>query len=341
MKMDLQSVLDKRRGPSELVCLDLGASSIKAVRMKRVKDQVHVLAVDTLPAISWMSADEAGRVGAIALPGSLTCNYAALCFNSEKAVVRMVNLPAHPDANHPLEAQLKDQFSLTESHRLKSVVLTSSKSRGSIRVLAAAVPDEEIRALVGMTSAGPPAAHRIELSSLATVNALLHGPGAQYRQEGLCLLDTGAHSTTIVFLNRGGLVLLRKYETGGEKLVGKIMESLDVDRETAVAMLAEGAIDLSGMVDAVLGFILRQLSISKDFVERQENCHVRRLFLGGGMSVSPVWADAVRRATDMEIQKWNPLEGLQGASDVVPDGLRGKESLFAGAVGVGLGAYGL
>ena len=42
-----------RRGPSEVIALDIASSGTKAVRVKRVKDSLTILGVDILPPFAY------------------------------------------------------------------------------------------------------------------------------------------------------------------------------------------------------------------------------------------------------------------------------------------------
>ena len=127
-------------------------------------------------------------------------------------------------------------------------------------------------------------------------------------------------------------------EVGGEAVVEQVQKSLGVDREMAESIMSEGAIDISQAVKEVLDPFLRQMMISRDFVERQENCRVATTFITGGMSLSRYWAAEFMRATGMEVQPWDPMEGLAVAPGAVPQRLQGQPCRFSAAIGAARGA---
>jgi Tfp pilus assembly PilM family ATPase len=78
---------------------------------------------------------------------------------------------------------------------------------------------------------------------------------------------------------------------------------------------------------------LRQMSISKDFVERREDCRVLKVYVSGGTSLSRYWVDEIKSAAGTEVERWNPFASLRLAPDALPASLAGQETRFAAALG--------
>ena len=102
--------------------------------------------------------------------------------------------------------------------------------------------------------------------------------------------------------------------------------------------MGQGAtIDISQSVHELASPFLRQLSISRDFVERQENCKISRAYLSGGMAMIWNWVKELREAMGLEVQTWDPFQGLALAPGAYPEALAGQQPRFAAAVGAALG----
>jgi len=144
--------------------------------------------------------------------------------------------------------------------------------------------------------------------------------------------------TLITFVNRGIPVLVRKLDWGGAAWVERVGTQLGLDQATVLGTLAEGSLDVSSSVADLLDPFLKQLSISRDFVERQEKCRVRSVFVSGGTSRIRHWLNEIRSAMDIDVQVVNPFRGLILAPDAYPPALEGQEVRFAAAVGAVLGA---
>ena len=72
----------------------------------------------------------------------------------------------------------------------------------------------------------------------------------------------------MVFVNKGAIILARKLDVGGDAVVDRVQKHLGVEREMAESIMSEGAIDISQSVREVIDPFLRQMMISRDFVER-------------------------------------------------------------------------
>jgi hypothetical protein len=121
--------------------------------------------------------------------------------------------------------------------------------------------------------------------------------------------------------------------------MGKIQQQMGVDREVAQGIISDGSFDISSCVRDVMGPFLRQLSISRDFVERQEKCRIGELYLSGGMSLSKYWVEAIGKGSKMKVHLWNPFEPIHIPTGAYPADLAGQETRFAAAVGAALGVY--
>ena len=337
--MDLFKGVRANREHSDLVCLDFGAAGMKAVRMKRTKDQVAVSAVELLPATPLATGDGEGRAARLVLPPSLRAKYAATTIDTPRTVVRLLNLPAHSEPGETLETQIRAQLGLGEDHRIGHLPISTPAGKAMTRVLATAVPEEEVLAVLSLLGAGAPAPCSLELAGLGTLTAFLCGPGAQLGGEHVCLVETGAHATCLSFLNRGNLALFRKYETGAESVVDALRKQFDVDAATATTILDGSSIDLTALLHEVMEHVFRQMTLSRDFVEREENCRVTRVFVAGGLGLSAFWRQSLRDLLGLTVETWNPFEGLAVAPGAIPAALAGQEIRFAAAVGAGLGVF--
>jgi len=332
----LRKRLTTRRAPDDVVALDLGAMGLKAVRLRKDKDGVTLLAADLLPAVNLAADAPPARLN---LPRKLLANYAALTLSSDKHTVRLITLPGYSEQDPHLAAKIQEIIKLESDQRLAYVPVKGGGVKREARVLTVALPEAEVRRVLELLPSGPPAPLALEYAGLAALNAYYHGPGRQAAEEAVCFIDSGARTTFVAFLNKGEPVLLRTLELGGETLMERLQAQWGLDRATALGALGEGAtIDISQSVHELAGPFLRQLSISRDFVERQENCRISRAYLAGGMSLVWHWVNELKTATGLEVQPWNPLAELKLAPGAWPAALDGQQPRFAAAMGAAWGA---
>jgi Tfp pilus assembly PilM family ATPase len=186
---------------------------------------------------------------------------------------------------------------------------------------------------------GLPAPYSLELSGLASITTFMHGPGKQHTGEAVGVIDFGANTTVFVLLNKNVVALIRRFDMGTNAILEKVQKSLGIDRETAQGIIADGAFDISQAVGEVMEPLVKQLVVSRDFVERRENCHVGKIYVSGGLIVSRDSLDEMTSAMGVEIAFWNPFDGLEVAPDAIPDNLSGQEWRFSAAIGAGLATF--
>lgn len=328
--MNLFTDATERKRPQEVLGLDFCTTGVKAVRLKLQNDQVHLVAADIFPG----GADELVRpeIGKI-----FASNYVALAISAPTCVVRIVAHAASPGSKD-VDRQVREQIGLDAGYRLMSVPSgQAAKGKNENRVLAVGVPEKDALGVLKLFRDGPPAPCSLEVSGLASLNAALLGPMAANADAPMCLLDCGSRVSMMVFMNKGAIVLARKLDVGGDAVMEGVQKNLGVDREMAASIMSEGAIDISQSVREVIDPFLRQMMISRDFVERQENCHVTTALITGGMSMSAYWSDEIRKSTGMAVQNWDPMEGMMVDADAIPGRLESQRSRFAAAIGAARG----
>lgn len=323
----------KRKGPSELLGLDIATSALKAIRVKKTAEGIAVMSVAALPPIK-LTGEGAGEA-ALNLPKNLVANYTALSLTGESAVVRILGVP--PSAGELTDAQVREQAGLNDSYRVGSAPTAPPRGKGEIKLLALGVPEAEVQAVLKLVAVGAPAPYAIEISGLAALTAFLKGPGAQHAQEAVGVIESGARVTFLALFHRGALVLVRKFDFGSESIIAKVQQQLGVDRDTAQGIVSDGSFDISQPVHEIMDPFLRQMSISKDFVERREDCRVVKMYVSGGTSLSRYWFDEVKNAAGTEVERWNPFASLRLAADAYPASLAGQETRFTAVVGGCLG----
>ena len=338
--MSLKEAFEKfRRGPSDLVGIDVGNSGVKAVRLRAHGGDVTVLDTAILP--SPIRFDENGEpiVDALDIPARLKATYAAISFTGANAIIKLLTFPGEFDEQ--AEAKVVQNMGLDEpdNYRIGYKIVAEGHGRGESRILTVAWPEEQ--AVLGpmMLPAGAPAPYSLEISGLATIAAFLHTLDEKTKNGAIGVLDFGDTATTYALFNRGVLTLIRRFGFGTGALLEKVQSTLGVDRETAQGIVMDGSFDISQSITEVLEPLIKQLVVSRDFVERRENCRVSHLFVSGGLAKSPDAVEDLRASLELEIEFWNPFDRLTIGKDAIAEELQGQEWRFAAAIGACLAVF--
>lgn len=321
-----------RKVPLDLVGIDMATTGAKVVRIRKQAGTMTVVGCGLLPPIP---VGEGAENAHVVLPKALLTNYAALAVTAERSVIRVVSLPGHMETGDQAEAQLRDHIGLDNKYRISFVAAGPTKTKNESRFFAVAIPEEDARNYLAPVAVGAPAPYSMEISGVAAMSACLMT--SQQSMDSVCIIDCGARVSTMAIFHKANLILARKLDIGGDAVVQKVQKQLGVDEETSRSIVTEGAFDVSKSVREVIDPFLRQLTISRDFAERHENCKIGATFVSGGMSLSPYWVQEIQKAIGTDVLAWNPFEGLALAPGAYPEELKGQECRFAAAVGAALG----
>jgi len=317
---------------TDLVGIDFSTTATKVVRLKKGKEGVALVGIDLLPVVDLGAPSQR-----LELPRNMVAYYGCLTYSGLSSVVRMVNAPLGDDESELPDEKLRALLNVDDDYRVSAALLKKGQGRQDSSFLAAAIPEDDIRFLLNMFPAGPPAPASVEVSGLSFVSAFLHARGTECANEAVCLIETGESVSHFVFLNQGMVVLVGKFAVGGGMLQRKMTEELGVDNELARTILGDQSINLSAsLIDAMNPF-LKQLSISRDFIERHQGCRVSKAYVSGGASLFPHWAKAVGQELHTEVVSWSPFENIKCEPGIIPAMLADQSTRFSAAVGAALG----
>lgn len=327
-----------KKVPPEITGVDLGTTGVKMVRVRNNKGALSVVGVTVLPPME-LPSEPVGHAVRFKPPKEFLTNYVAFTIAGRSAVIRLLTMGGHVGPEDLTEAKIREQMGCGEGFRVAHAILPAVKGRAETRVIGVGIPEKEIKTVLSLVPAGPPAAYSIELAGLAALTAFEKGPGAECPYDGVAVIEAGQQTTLMALYARKSLVLIRKFDFGGETVLAKVQQQLGVDRETAIGIIADGSFDISQPVHEVMDPFLRQLTISKDFVERREECAVGAVYLSGGVTLARYWVDELHQSTGLDIIAWNPFEKCEILPNAIPQECAGQETRFSAAVGAVMGVY--
>ena len=331
----IKKVVNKDRSTrqqTDLIGVDFSTTATKIVRLKQSKGGLSLVGLDVLPAIDF--SDTAKR---LELPRNMTTYYGCLAYTAPAAIVRMVNTQLAAGEEAPSETKLRELLNVTEDYRASAQLIKRGSGRQDSSLLAAAIPDDDARFLTSMFPSGPPAPASLEVAGLAFVSAFLNARGEECEDQTVCLIEAGETISNFVFLNKGNIALVGKTPFGAGSLRKKLAEDLGVDDELADSILTDRSINISSSLRNVLEPFIKQISISKDFIERHQNCRVSKVYVSGGMSLLPSWSSEVGEMLNAEVVLWSPLENIEYDPEIVPDEMKYQATRFAVAIGAAIG----
>lgn len=334
----IKQLLDNSRAQRrsvDLVGVDFSSSATKVIRLRKSKDEIALMGIDLLPAVDFGTA--ARR---IELPRNLISHYACLTYSGTASIVRMINAPLGAEEESLPDAKLRELLNAKEDYRVSAKLIKRGQGRQDSSFLAAAIPSDDVAFLLNQFPAGPPAPASLEVAGLSYITAFLHACREVAENEAVCLIEAGESCIHFAFLNKGTIVLVGRFETGGGQMRSKVASDLGVDEDLADTIMADRSINISTVVLDVMTPFLKQLSISKDFIERHQACRISKIYVSGGVSLLTPWTELVGQYLHAEVVGWNPFENILCESGQLPEELAGQTPRFAAAVGAVIGGLG-
>jgi len=341
--MSFREALDRfKRGPADVVGIDVGSTSVKAVRMRRGDSgAAEVLAARVMPPVSLpdLQSGSPAEAPALDLDPEFRAKYACLTVSGREAVVKLLSFPGQFDEK--AEQKVVDNMGLDkpDDYRISYKLISEGHGRSESRVLTVALREKQAAVLPLMLPAGPPAPYSLEISGLAAMAAFLRSAGAAHSNGAVGVVEFSARVTTFALFNRNVLALVRRFSFGTEALLEKVQNTLGVDRETAQGIVTDGSFDISQSVSDIMEPLIKQLIVSRDFVERRENCRIEGIYASGGLALSHDSLAEIKSSMEIDVTAWNPFENLNVADRALPKDLAGQEWRFAAAVGACLGTF--
>lgn len=318
--------------------IDVSTTAIKAVRMRRSGTDVTISALSILPPPEAASAGQEPGLKPIRLTKALRANYAAVALSSPGSLIKLLSFPGAFDQQAESEIESHMGIEKGSPYRIGYKVLSLGHGRSESKVLAVAMPEDQARVAIQLFPSGTPAPCSIENSGLAAVTAFLHAAGIRDSKEATGVMDFGARQTVFAIFSGENLVLVRRFDFGTEQVFEKVRQALGVDAQTAEQIILQGSFDISQPLGEVMQPFIKQLVVSRDFVERRENCHVRRVLVSGGGGMCKPCLAELKSALEADAEAWDPLKAFPIAAGAADEASLQQGSRFAAAIGAALAA---
>jgi Tfp pilus assembly PilM family ATPase len=331
-----------KKGPTDVVGVDVGETAIALARMKKTNDLITLLAVDIVPLPPELAQEQTETVPdlqPLIVPPKLKGKYASLAVAGTSAIMKILTFPGHFD--EAAEAKVVENMGIEnpDKYRISYKLVSEGHGRSEARVLTVALPEAVAQAPLRLFPIGIPAPYSLEISGLATLTAFLHSQEKKIQDASVGIIDFGAEVCTFGLFHKGFLMLVRRFPVGTNSILNKVQETLGVDQETAQGIISDGSFDISQSVSDVMEPLIKQLIVSRDYVERRENCQVSRIYISGGLVVSRDLVDEMKSSMGIEVTGWNPFDELGIAAGALPENFAGQEWRFAAAVGACLATF--
>ena len=356
--MTLPFLKNDRKRPDQLVAVDLGGRTTKAVQLQRKGSGFVLSAYALLDAPIYdktISADLLSEhLKAVCQTLGAKSRSMTVALSVNDSVVRHAEMPVMPVGemrqilkNNPkpylqqdLQGYVFDCFITVPKSEPKAEDRSRTGVTPKQRVLVAGARKQLIDDVeTAMRSTGL-AAESVVPGLITPVNAFEMAMPEVFAKEAVALIDIGFRSTSISLLKEGELVLSRVVNIGGDRLTSGLAEAMGISYAEAEGIKVGIPAEVQMHLEPLIIPLGRELRASIDCFEHQQDKPVAHVFISGGSARSPFIVQALQAELTIECKTWNPLSFLQFALPPEPTAeLDQAAPQLTVAVGAALAAF--
>jgi Tfp pilus assembly PilM family ATPase len=296
------------RAPKDTVGLEFIGQEVRAARIKLVAGEPQLTGTEIID--SFEPSPRTSFSANSPLSKRMCSRAGSLAFHSRSTILKVLTFPAA--TVDELEPRLIPAMGIesAEDYRISHRVIRPAHSKQEVRVLCVAVPRKDTSLLMRFCHGGYPAPYALECAGLAAFSALTYNLGEQANSDSYGAIHFGTHETVAALFHRGAICLIRQIPFGAQQLHESVSQHLGLTLETARQIVEDPSFDVSEAVAALLPPVIKQLVISRDFIERRENCRISTFFVSGELARAAAVLAEMEPALGTQVATWDPLKGV-------------------------------
>ncbi|MDD5347462.1 MAG: type IV pilus assembly protein PilM [Candidatus Omnitrophica bacterium] len=322
------------------VGLNIGVSSVKAVKLKFSKDAAEVVGFtleqnqfDMESVLKGIMHDFGARRVNISVSG-------------QQAITRYIDFPKMKleDLKQSIrfEAQKHIPFPVSEVN-IDAVILKDLPDN-KMKVLLAAVKKDLINQRLRLLRDLGLEVDIVDIDSLALINAFdySYSQDPAIRSKTIALLNIGSATSNLNILDDGLPALSRDINVGGNNFSQRVADALNIEFKAAEELKLDKDRQKQDNVKAALEPVLAKLGqevrTSFDYYESRSITSVEKIFVSGGGSLYPGLDALLANMLSIDVERWDPFLKILIAPSLDQEKLKGVAGQMAVAVGLALRA---
>ncbi len=308
-----------------VVGLDIGSSSIKAIELKKSKGQIEVAHIGFEPLASDIVVDsmivDSGSVSSaiskIFTENTMKSRLVATSVSGHSVIVKKIAIPTMSEqelAEHiGTEAAQHIPFDITDVN-IDFQILSEDLSGPQMDVLLVAVKKDKILNYTNVLSLAGKAPAIVDIDAFALQNCYEYnydpGPGAT-----VALLNLGASVMNINIVKGSTPLFTRDVSVGGNQYTDSLQKELDLsfdDAESLKLGRQVGTVSADAkapILQQVTEIIVLEIQKTFDFFRATApGEHIERIYLAGGSSKVPGLIEALRQEFSIPVELLNPFQ---------------------------------
>jgi len=319
--------------------IDIGTSSIKLIELQEKKDKLELIKC-SVNAVN--GPDPKTSVKDLLALTKLSAKRVNVSLSGQSVIVRYIEMP--PMKKEELKSAIKFEAEKYIPFDIKDAivdcaVLDKSVSGAGNRVMLVAAKKDRVNSYLEMFKEIGMDVATIDVDNMAVLNAF-HRLGIESKQEGAyALINIGARFSNVSIAVKTQPYFTRDILWGGVDVSARIKDSLGLSAADAEALKRESRerkAEVGASVIPTLEKFISEVRMSFDYFDTQFGKSVERLYISGGGSYLFNLREFLKENLGIEVNQWNPLEGIEISADVPGEDIKNYPGQFAVAIGLAL-----
>ena len=316
----------------QIIAVDLGGRSTKAVHLQRKGDSYTLLRYSVMDAPIYeksMSVELlADHLKSVCQSLEAKTKYVSLAISVNDSIVRHAELPQIPvgDMRQILKNNSKNylqqdlpgytfdcHFIPTRPGGPNETAKPNAGGTQKLKVLVGGAKKQladDLQAAVKQAGYIP---DQVVPGLVGPVNAFELAMPEAFKAEPTALVDIGFKSSNISLLLKGELVLSRVVNIGGDRFTQGLAESMSISYAEAEGIKVGMPSEVQSNLEPLLLPLGRELRASVDFFEHQQDRTITQIYMSGGSARSEFIVKALEAELMAPCKSWNPAATLQVA----------------------------
>lgn len=323
---------------ANIVGIDLGNSTLKAVRLQKKGEQYVLARVAVIPSmrdpanpVLPMEEPLAAQIKELATRVKAAGADVHFTVNSPTSAVRYADLPHISlqdiraslklnSAQHlrqtfenytfdacPLDAEAEAAVLARQEKERKS---GAAHATGKGKNLVAGVSTPEVMLYFHASRRGGIKPRSLQLTEISLMNCFEAANPEIFHNQMVALLDIGFLSSSLTILEKGKPHLTRKVPIGGKQITEYIAQTTSSDFAKAEAAKLKGEANLGEAVARTCVTLVREVRSSINFVEKNADLPIAKIYLCGASSHSAEVIEALSQDIGTACESWDATTGL-------------------------------
>ena len=331
--MGLPFIKSQAKKRDQIVAIDLGGRTTKAVYLQRKGSSFHFINYAVLEAPSYdhgFSTDVLAEHlrGVVRSLASIRVRQVTLAIGVTETLFRQVELPLIPvpDMRQMLKLNPKNYLQQDVTDHVFDCFVSGTAQAGKAnentkpgiagmkaKVMVGGAQRQLIEGLQTAVKAAGLVPDQVVPGLIGPTNAFEMAEPEAFAKEVVALVDIGFKHTTITVLSSGEIVLNRVVAIGGDRLTCGLAENMGISYSEAENIKVGMPSEVQQMLDSLIHPLGRELRASIDYFENHADKTVTQILVSGGSARSEYILQALQAELMVPCKSWQPTRFLQMA----------------------------